>query len=140
MPRILLFLAVLAPICGLLYLVAPQFELLKSVASFPLSWPFATHPEAQLQQPYKNAAQQPLRAGAGTGYHPGDVNINDVHAVPGQYTRRIVAVGDLHGDMQNAKTVLKMAGVVDAEGNWSGHVDFFVQTGDIIDRWVRRAF
>ncbi|KAI0331904.1 hypothetical protein GY45DRAFT_1321712 [Cubamyces sp. BRFM 1775] len=27
-----------------------------------------------------------------------------------------------------------MAGVVDEQGNWSGNVDFFVQTGDIIDR------
>ena len=29
-----------------------------------------------------------------------------------------------------------MAGVVDEQGNWSGGVDFFVQTGDIIDRSV----
>ena len=45
-----------------------------------------------------------------------------------------VAVGDLHGDLPNAQQVLHMAGVVDEDGNWSGGVDFFVQTGDIIDR------
>jgi hypothetical protein len=50
------------------------------------------------------------------------------------FTRHIVAVGDLHGDMLNAERVLRFAGVVDDFGDWSGDVDFFVQTGDIIDR------
>ena len=49
---------------------------------------------------------------------------------------RIVAVGDLHGDIGNAQKVLEMAGVVDSDGRWSGKVDIFVQTGDIIDRCV----
>lgn len=50
------------------------------------------------------------------------------------YLRKIVAVGDLHGDMPNALKVLQMAHVVDANGDWSGEIDFFVQTGDIVDR------
>ncbi|KAK1231567.1 hypothetical protein PQX77_005301 [Marasmius sp. AFHP31] len=50
------------------------------------------------------------------------------------YTRHIVAVGDLHGDFPNAMRVLQFSGVVDDYGNWTGNVDFFVQTGDIIDR------
>ncbi|KAF8514535.1 Metallo-dependent phosphatase-like protein [Hysterangium stoloniferum] len=54
--------------------------------------------------------------------------------VDGQYTLRVVAVGDLHSDYDNALKVLQMADVVDNEGNWSGNVDYFVQTGDIIDR------
>ena len=52
----------------------------------------------------------------------------------GQYIRRIVAVGDLHGDYDNALKVLKMADVVDANGSWTGNIDYFVQTGDIVDR------
>jgi len=51
---------------------------------------------------------------------------------------RIVAVGDLHGDIGNAQEVLEMAQVVDSNGRWSGEVDIFVQTGDIIDRFVPR--
>ncbi|KAF9468023.1 Metallo-dependent phosphatase-like protein [Collybia nuda] len=50
------------------------------------------------------------------------------------FVRHIVAVGDLHGDMPNARRVLQFAGVVDEEGNWTGDVDYFIQTGDIIDR------
>ena len=59
--------------------------------------------------------------------------------VPGrriQHSTRIVAVGDLHGDIGNAQKVLEMARVVDSDGMWSGEVDIFVQTGDIIDRCV----
>lgn len=52
----------------------------------------------------------------------------------GQFTRHIVAVGDLHGDLVNMKKVLKMSGVLNETGDWSGNVDFFVQTGDMIDR------
>ncbi|KAH8814692.1 Metallo-dependent phosphatase-like protein [Flagelloscypha sp. PMI_526] len=50
------------------------------------------------------------------------------------HTSHIVAVGDLHGDMPNARRVLNFAGVVDDFGDWTGDVDFFVQTGDIVDR------
>ena len=50
------------------------------------------------------------------------------------FVRRIVAVGDLHGDFGNARKVLEMSGVIGKEGEWTGLVDFFVQTGDIIDR------
>jgi hypothetical protein len=54
------------------------------------------------------------------------------------FSRHIVAVGDLHGDLPNARRVLDFSGVVDEFGDWSGDVDVFVQTGDIIDRCVER--
>ncbi|KAG8832635.1 hypothetical protein FRC17_000947 [Serendipita sp. 399] len=50
------------------------------------------------------------------------------------YTRTIVGIGDLHGDLPNALKVLKMTNVIDDDNNWSGKVDYLVQTGDIIDR------
>lgn len=50
------------------------------------------------------------------------------------FSRKIVAIGDLHGDLPNALKVLQMAHAVDAQGNWSGEIDVLVQTGDIIDR------
>ncbi|KAF8340427.1 Metallo-dependent phosphatase-like protein [Cantharellus anzutake] len=50
------------------------------------------------------------------------------------FFRRVVAVGDLHGDLPNALKVLKMNNVIDDNHQWTGEVDFLVQTGDIIDR------
>lgn len=53
-----------------------------------------------------------------------------------RFKRRIIAVGDIHGDLVNAHRVLQMANVVDEDGFWTGNVDVLVQTGDIIDRCV----
>lgn len=50
------------------------------------------------------------------------------------YTLRIVAVGDLHSDFDNTLTVLRNSRVVDQNGDWTGEIDYFVQTGDIVDR------
>jgi hypothetical protein len=47
---------------------------------------------------------------------------------------RIVAVGDLHGDYDNYLEVLRLAGLVDKKGKWSGGKTHLVQTGDIPDR------
>ena len=54
--------------------------------------------------------------------------------IPGTFTRKIVAIGDLHGDLANALKVLHMAGVTDEHGDWAGNIDYLVQTGDIVDR------
>jgi hypothetical protein len=47
---------------------------------------------------------------------------------------RLVAIGDLHGDPTAALAVLRLAGLVDAAGAWSGGAAWLVQTGDITDR------
>lgn len=47
---------------------------------------------------------------------------------------RLVAVGDLHGDPAAALAVLRLAGLVDPDGRWSGGEAWLVQTGDITDR------
>ncbi|KAF9366011.1 hypothetical protein BGX34_006896 [Mortierella sp. NVP85] len=46
----------------------------------------------------------------------------------------MVAVGDLHSDLPQTLAVLRMAHLVDEDGNWSGGRDTLVQTGDIVDR------
>ncbi len=47
---------------------------------------------------------------------------------------RIVAIGDLHGDYENYLAVLRIAGLIDKRGKWSGGKTHLVQTGDIPDR------
>jgi hypothetical protein len=49
-------------------------------------------------------------------------------------TSRVVAVGDLHGDLDGARRALRLAGAIDARGAWSGGDLVVVQTGDEIDR------
>jgi len=47
---------------------------------------------------------------------------------------RIVALGDLHGDLEAAQEALRLAGAMDEDGHWSGGRLVLVQTGDILDR------
>lgn len=58
---------------------------------------------------------------------------------PGQATRvpgasRVVAMGDLHGDLEAARAALRLAGAMDEDGHWIGGDLVLVQTGDILDR------
>nr|CCC91152.1 putative serine/threonine protein phosphatase [Trypanosoma congolense IL3000] len=47
--------------------------------------------------------------------------------------RQIVVVGDLHGDLNQTLSVLKIAGLVDGHQHWIGGDTYFVQLGDILD-------
>ncbi|KAI5435053.1 shewanella-like protein phosphatase 1 [Lathyrus oleraceus] len=50
--------------------------------------------------------------------------------------RTILAVGDLHGDLKQARSALEMAGVLSPDGQdlWTGGENVLVQLGDILDR------
>lgn len=47
---------------------------------------------------------------------------------------RIVAVGDVHGDLGQFLTVLRQAGIIDGKNRWTGGRAHLVQTGDVPDR------
>jgi len=48
--------------------------------------------------------------------------------------KRLVAIGDLHGDLEAARAALRLAGAINAEDVWIGGELAVVQTGDILDR------
>ncbi|MSV29651.1 MAG: protein-tyrosine-phosphatase, partial [Bryobacterales bacterium] len=47
---------------------------------------------------------------------------------------RVVAVGDVHGDYAQFIDILRLAGVIDRNENWTGGRTHLVQTGDVPDR------
>ncbi|KAH7102743.1 Metallo-dependent phosphatase [Auriculariales sp. MPI-PUGE-AT-0066] len=51
-----------------------------------------------------------------------------------QYHKRVVALGDLHGDYNNTLEALRLGKVIDSRGNWAGGSTTLVQVGDIFDR------
>ncbi|KAI0690144.1 Metallo-dependent phosphatase-like protein [Cytidiella melzeri] len=127
----------------LVALFVPVFAILTVIHLFDVanilalrsSWPFSSYSDPGFEDP--GTAQAPPHFHQhSSSSHKDHAGLGSVSSgqVKGRFKRRIVAVGDLHGDIGNARKVLNMAGVVDKEGNWSGGVDFFVQTGDIIDR------
>jgi len=65
---------------------------------------------------------------------PGDDDsASEVDACAGSEPR-IVAIGDLHGDLVAAREALRMGGVLDEEDRWIGCQTTVVQVGDILDR------
>jgi len=47
---------------------------------------------------------------------------------------RVVAIGDVHGELPGFRLILKEAGLVDDKGAWTGGDATLVQLGDLIDR------
>ena len=47
---------------------------------------------------------------------------------------RIIAIGDVHGDVQALRGCLRIAGLVNSEDRWIGGNTHLVQLGDILDR------
>lgn len=47
---------------------------------------------------------------------------------------RVVALGDVHGDIKATRAALRLAGLVDEGDRWVGGTSVVVQTGDILDR------
>ncbi|RDX85168.1 Shewanella-like protein phosphatase 2, partial [Mucuna pruriens] len=47
---------------------------------------------------------------------------------------RLVAIGDLHGDLEKSKQALRLAGLIDAADRYVGGSATVVQVGDVLDR------
>jgi hypothetical protein len=58
----------------------------------------------------------------------------DRHATRLEAPERIVAIGDLHGDLDATRAALRLAGAIDSLDRWAGGELLIVQTGDILDR------
>jgi hypothetical protein len=77
---------------------------------------------AAASTPAASAAASPAAAApAGEPYR---------HPLPG----RLIAIGDLHGDIAAARAALRLGGAIDASGRWIGGNLSVVQTGDVLDR------
>uniref|UniRef100_A0A7N1A0S7 Calcineurin-like phosphoesterase domain-containing protein n=1 Tax=Kalanchoe fedtschenkoi TaxID=63787 RepID=A0A7N1A0S7_KALFE len=49
-------------------------------------------------------------------------------------SNRLIAVGDLHGDLPKTKEALRLANLIDASDRWIGKETTLVQIGDVLDR------
>ena len=63
---------------------------------------------------------------------PSSVLLSERISRPG--AERIIAVGDLHGDLETTRRALRLGGAIDATDAWIGGKLVVVQTGDEIDR------
>jgi len=81
-----------------------------------------------------------LAAGTGCGRPEApevDQEVEDLPLdIPSRFpgVQRLVAIGDLHGDLEAARTALQLANAMDEADRWIGGNLTLVQLGDILDR------
>jgi len=52
----------------------------------------------------------------------------------GESVDAVVAIGDVHGDLDDFVAILQRSGLIDKQNHWAGGKAVFVQAGDLIDR------
>lgn len=87
--------------------------------------------------PESTAAVAPKAARSGNS--PAHKPRGPLAPVPDVVTRvpapeRVVAVGDLHGDLRATERALQLGGLMNEAGRWIGGKTVLVQTGDLLDR------
>jgi calcineurin-like phosphoesterase family protein len=48
--------------------------------------------------------------------------------------KRRIVIGDVHGELNGFKEILRHAGLIDDHDSWTGGRSLLIQTGDVIDR------
>ncbi|MFO7563618.1 MAG: metallophosphoesterase [Enhygromyxa sp.] len=82
-------------------------------------------------EPSKKAEAEASPARKAAGPSPGELPASgDRFPAPA----RLVAIGDLHGDLAAARRALRLAGAIDEDDRWIGGELVVVQTGDQLDR------
>lgn len=125
------------PVCA--FLIVPLLPLLVFASSCksdgPRPAPATPPPADRADAPSNPRAGAPAaRAQAATKSAPDDCP--DLADAPSKRPApdRIVAIGDIHGDIVALREVLSLAGAIDGDNNWSGGDLIVVQTGDLLDR------
>jgi hypothetical protein len=85
-------------------------------------------PAAPTPQHGSGSATTPATAGSASACTLADLPLRTTP--PG----RVVAIGDLHGDLAAARGALRAAGATDDKDRWIGGNLVVVQTGDVLDR------
>ena len=85
------------------------------------------------------AEVEPRRSAAPSAPNPSasakaDTSAADDAAMRVPAPARLVAIGDLHGDLEATRRVLRLAGAIDDKDRWIGGALMVVQTGDQLDR------
>ncbi|XP_059655257.1 shewanella-like protein phosphatase 2 [Cornus florida] len=80
--------------------------------------------------PNSNANPNPNSSEPNPSLPPSSSPPQTIHPSP----ERLIAVGDLHGDLDKSKQALRLAGLIDASDRWAGGSATVVQVGDVLDR------
>jgi hypothetical protein len=97
------------------------------------SAPAARKPHRRTQRPHDTRKHSPRARSARNTIAGGRIRDRKIKT-RFRAAKRIVAVGDLHGDLAATRRVLRLAGAIDHRNRWSGGKTWLVQTGDQVDK------
>ncbi|KAJ7529086.1 hypothetical protein O6H91_15G033600 [Diphasiastrum complanatum] len=82
------------------------------------------------------ASSEPTRATGGAFEEEDDQTLHSYRGLATQLpaAERLVAIGDIHGDLEKAKEALRIADLIDSKDHWIGGKTVVVQVGDLLDR------
>lgn len=63
------------------------------------------------------------------------LNNKSIYRDISEMPKRVVALGDIHGDFEALINILYDSAVIDKNGNWIARDTFLVQTGDLFDKY-----
>lgn len=86
----------------------------------------------QLWSSFVHTVIDTLHASGPTISRPASTADNPPTVLPA--AERLVAIGDLHGDMAKTRRAFSLAGLIDQQDRWTGGDTVVVQVGDILDR------
>jgi len=92
-------------------------------------------PDALAPQHAAAIERPPLSAsadGSASGQPPSPSLVGSSFRLPA--SARVVAIGDIHGDLNALRAALRLAGAIDSDDRWIGKDLSVVQTGDQVDR------
>jgi hypothetical protein len=91
-------------------------------------------PEAKSDTPISNPPSSIAAPSSGNAspLNPQSPRNTTAYRLPG--SARLIAIGDVHGDLAALRGALRLAGAIDSDDNWIGKDLTVVQTGDQIDR------
>lgn len=121
------------------------FALLSALSACDLTPPPAHEQSATTKAPASTAAaQQAGPADTGPAAQAAGEQLEQLEKIePGELHEhadrfpappRLIAIGDVHGDLAATKRALRLAGAIDASDKWIGGELVIVQTGDQLDR------
>lgn len=109
-----------------MFFVCTGSGILKSVLD--LEAPKELQERSQLSLETEKSAPQQL-----SGF-PGDKTLPEPEEVEIDWKGRVVAIGDIHGDLKSLITSLILSGIINKSLNWIASNTLLIQLGDVVDR------
>jgi hypothetical protein len=113
---------------------APRANLVALLLTAAFACSCSRTPEAKPDAPAVSAQSAPIAAAPAPASASAVPTLGAAASYRLPSSARLVAIGDIHGDLAALRAALRLAGAIDSDDHWIGKDLTVVQTGDQVDR------